>query len=188
MTAIEIKRTADDVRRQLYFIQDYENKRDRYEHKLPLKWFLGISLFVLLLFTITPKDSLIVIKGVSFILVGLMWIAGIIYALWFWNKKAARYKWIKKTVEETMLLQGKHFLEFDEEGLKYTTDNYTIHYKWSYYTAYDEDPSTIYLFPEGTIFSCHSFSAVEIGEDQLEQLKTIAKERMLKLSIGYKDK
>jgi len=117
----------------------------------------------------------------------LFWVFSLIIAVSYLVKLYKRNIWIKKTVTAILKKNAKNYLLFDEEQLTYSSDDYKSEIKWTYFSAYLEDTISIYIFPQGSVFSCHSFSAFEIGQDNLQQLKQIVRTKLPMLKIK-KDK
>lgn len=69
-------------------------------------------------------------------------------------------------------------IAFDDTRLRYENSVFCQEIKWDYFVAYAEEADILYLFPVGSIDLCNSFSAQEIGSDNLQRMKDIVKAKM----------
>ncbi len=178
MQAILINRTKSDLKRQFKFLKQLENSFELDQRRLYISVLIGLTLAIFLLLTFTDINSLITFKAISFVLICLLWILAIVYSISFYIKRWRRNKWISNAIEETLKKNQKDYITFDEEFFSYGSEDFKTELNWTYFKAYLEDKDSIYLFPLGTIYQCHSFSSYEIGEDNLVQLKNIAKSKI----------
>lgn len=75
-------------------------------------------------------------------------------------------------------------MSFSEEGLIFGSEDFKAEFNWSHYFSYLETPTVILLFAKRATYDFTSFSAYEIGADNLEQLKTIVRGKLPLLLIG----
>jgi len=180
---IEILNTKSDLNRQFMFLRSLEyNIYYKGLHKGIAICLIGLTtLFIGLLF-IPDNDLIIKIKAVASILFLLSLIAAFIYLCWFLIQKGKKDLSIKKMINNGLLPENKYSLSFDDQKLIFINKKVKSELSWDYYTFYSEDQHSIYLFPKGvSIYACTSFSENEIGQEAIEKLKKIAKEKLEKI-------
>ena len=69
-------------------------------------------------------------------------------------------------------------MTFDKEKLSFVTDSYKTEIKWDYYKFYSEHKKSIFFIPEDNLYEALYFSPADIGQDNFDQLRNIAKSRL----------
>lgn len=129
----------------------------------------------------TDTDTLVVFKGVSFIITPLILAIALGYFVWFAYQSKA-WKWCKSAAKLAIDRGEEETIRFSEKGLLVEAKNYRTEVQWDYFKYFDEDESTLYLFTaDGSLYSCWSFSEKEIGNEEVTQLKVLASTKLQKL-------
>lgn len=187
MEPILINRTATDLKQQIDFLIKREFIVTYYGYKRALIYFIGWTLAVLALSTLTDGNNLVTLKAVLICLTAIAWLVGLIILVTIIIKRQKRIKWRDTTIKSFLAKEIKGHMTFDEEKLNFITDTYKTEIKWDYYKFYAEHRSSIFFIPEESLYAALYFSPADIGQDNFERLKNIAKTR-LKLLDEKKDK
>ncbi|KAA5549038.1 hypothetical protein F0145_00080 [Adhaeribacter rhizoryzae] len=178
METIKLNKTIEEEYRQalflLNFIRAIELKSIRYK----LIYILSLTAILVGLSVFGSIEYLI---GFYIVLI-VSWAIFIInYFIKFRKYKQKKAK-LKVVAEENFNQLGDFILEFNQDLIKVTTEKFNSEVKWEYFRAYLEEENTIYILME-QISSTWSFSKQEIGEDALNKLKQIVKEKLPPLKI-----
>lgn len=182
MQPIPINRTKEDLARQAAFLIRLSNHAQWHEHKRALLYLLGFTMLLVFCFVFTGSNQLIALKGVASVLMTIFWIIAIVYALFFFSKRYRAHQAMRSVFENSLQQPIKEYLSFNEDNITISSSEFSSELKWSYYTNYLEDDSTLYLFKAGTPYTVVCFSVVEIGEEPLLVLKQIARNKLEKLT------
>ncbi|WP_125185144.1 hypothetical protein [Botryobacter ruber] len=176
MKPIVINRTIKDYYRQALFIEKVTRHSER--KRLRNTFFTLVTLSVLLvgIITIGTAETFI---GFTIVLV-FAWVIFSIYSLIrFIRFQKLKNLILRKATEE--VVKGKrHEISFNEEFIKYFTDDAKVEFKWNNFKAYLEEEDTIYLIPENPKHTW-SFSKEEIGAKPLSDLCELAKSKLPQL-------
>jgi hypothetical protein len=71
-----------------------------------------------------------------------------------------------------------------KKNITYITNQIKTEIAWSYWEGYTEVDDTLFLFVKNILYSANSFSAAEIGSENLEHLKKIVKAKVPELEYG----
>ena len=141
--------------------------------KKNLLYILTLTVLLVVITLISEPDYLIGF----YIVLTFVWIIFFISSI----NKLLKYKRgklrLRKAAYSELEQLGDCFLEFNNDWIKVTTDKINSEIKWEYFRAYLEDEITIYILME-QVSSTLSFSKEEIGEEALQKLKAIVKERL----------
>jgi hypothetical protein len=133
----------------------------------------------------TGSDTMVVFKGVSFILIPLIATFALMYFAWFVYQRNKAWKWCKTAAKQAIGRGEEEIITFSEMGLAVEANNYRTEVQWAFFKYFDEDESTLYLFTaEGSIYSCWSFSEQEIGQDAVAQMKMLARVKLQLLATN----
>ncbi|MGN6163535.1 MAG: hypothetical protein ACTHOF_03260 [Flavisolibacter sp.] len=178
MEPILVNRTAADLKQQIDFLIKREFFVTYYGYKRVLIYFIGWTLAVLALSTLTDSNNLVTFKVVAICLTSIAWLFGFVILVTIIIKRQRRIKWRDTTIKSFLAKEIKGHLTFDEEKLTFITDTYKTEIKWDYYKFYAEHRSSIFLFSEENLYEALYFSSTDIGQHNFEQLKNIAKKRL----------
>jgi hypothetical protein len=184
MQPIQIQNTKADLTRQFKFIKALVYKQHYKKLHLYLAISLGLATIIVTgLMYLTSPNSLITIKAIFFILLIIIWILAMAYAIWYFVKMTRVNSWITSVINKALLEENKYSIYFDDQKIFFLTKNIKSEVLWTYYKYFAEDSESIYLFPENeSMYSCTSFSNMEIGIETLANLKEIAKVKLEKLT------
>jgi hypothetical protein len=187
MEPIALQRTQEDLDRQLSFIIRLSDKNSWAYHRKGVFFLLGITAVFLCIFNFTPPNSLIVFKGVFSILMTLVWLVALLYAIWLFTKRYLVNRKIRAIYRASLEEEKQQYLTFDEEKITTTTVDYQSSLNWSYYDAYLEKDTCIFLFHQGATYQVTSYSATEVGAENLERLKQIVRSKLepLQTSVTF---
>ena len=147
-----------------------------------------ILVFVSLLLTafvwfFADKDTMVILKGMTFILTPLILVVALAYFAWFAYQRSKAWNWCKSAAKQAIDSGEVHTIIFSDKGLIAEAKNYRTELQWDYFNYYDEDATTLYLFPaKESLYSCWSFSKEEIGNEAVAQMKILARTRLQKLT------
>lgn len=181
MQQILIRKSAPDIEHQFRFLWSLENAYYYRDHRKALTILAGVTLAFLCLMFFTNSETLVTLKAVSSILFILIWVGSLAYALWIFVRVWNRYNWIKKIINEKQREEKDYYLSFDDQKLIVRAPDMKLELEWTFFKAYLENQVAIFLFPEGSLYSAYSFSPNEIGEQNLLELKEIAKRKLTPL-------
>lgn len=183
MKTFIIKPIKEDLKHHFQFLRSIEREKFLLTHKKDIQVLVGINLVYLLLFTATKANDFITPKAVFTILLALIWLYLLFYIINYLNKIIKRNSAINKIIEKALNVNETVNLSFDNEKLIIDTGQCSTDLKWSYFKAYLENLNSIFLFPEGSLYSCMSISMSDIGEENYSDLKCIVKEKIKQLKI-----
>ncbi len=183
MHQIPVNSLKEDVQRQYAFLKRYENSFRAPLHKKIALIFIILAFVVIGIFILTPANSLVTIKALSFTFLSIMSGCLVIYSSWYLIKISKRNSLLEKLINANFKTNVQYFLEFDDENITYITQDSKTSHKWTYYKGYLEDTSAVFLFNSRWIYSCVFFTSIEIGTDNLERLKEIVKMKIPKLDL-----
>ena len=178
MNPIPINRTATDLKQQIDFLIKREFFVTYYGYKWVVLYFIGWTLAVLALLTLTDSNNFVTIKMVFIYLTAIAWFIGIVILVTIIIKRHQRIRWRDTTIKSFLAKEIKVHMTFDEEKLAFITDTYKTEIKWDYYKFYSEHGRSIFFIPEESLYESLYFSPTDIGQDNFEQLKGIAKTRL----------
>jgi hypothetical protein len=179
MEPILINRNKADLKQQFNYLIRQEFIITYGSHKrLPL-CLIGATLAILAVAVFTNNDSLIVFKGVSLLLIAIAWVIAAIFFVTLLIKWIKRTNWRDQSINFFLLAASKAYIVFDNDKLTFITDTYKSEINWEFYKYFGEDDSSVYLFPERNLYEALYFSANDIGEENLEKLKAIAKSKLM---------
>jgi hypothetical protein len=184
MAAVLLKQSETDLRHQYGLVRKMENlllfgsfRRIGY----PVLYITGSYL---LFYWLTDAKSFIIVKGVAFLLVTLMWVMFLGYSVWFIIKLQNRNRWFEKQIKDKLTKGNEYYMSFDDEHLNLQTLDLKLELNWSYFTFYAESPTTIFLFPKGPLHSLYSFSVSEVGETDFEVLKSTVQQKVKQAELS----
>ena len=178
MESILINRTKEDLLQQFQYIKQVENFNYRQLYAKQGFIVIGLTSLFLCLFFFTDASILITLKAVLFYLIGIVWIFILSFILWHLIKRQKMNVRIRKIVNSEINTNKEYYMSFNDEGIIHSSNDYKSELKWNYFVGYLENSKCILLFPEGSIYSCISFSVSEIGQDNFSSLKGIVRERI----------
>jgi hypothetical protein len=178
MEPIQINRTREDLEQQYDYVKRIENSLNWRRHKFLIIWIGVLTILVLLVLDFTPPDSLLVLKSVSFIILILVWSLLTVYTIWFFSRIYKRNLGIKNLIENTLKDGRSYSLSFDEEKVHILSEDFKLELTWKFFKGYLTNSSTVFLFSSNSLFSFHSFSVFEIGEENLNALRNLARARL----------
>jgi hypothetical protein len=182
MQPISITRSKEDLLYQYDCLVQLENYANRRDYGGVYKAVFAITGFTVLLYLFTPSESLMVLKAISLPFTALAWVFLLVVTLWLLGKRLKTRKNIQRWVEMELNNGKQYYMYFDEKGLTYGSENFKTEVCWSHYFCYLETPTVVLLFTKGAKYDFASFSAFEIGEVNLAQLKAIVREELPLLS------
>ena len=175
---IQIHRTKEDLIYQLSCIKQLQNFNNRREYGAVGLGILIITAFAVGVNLFSPPDVLIELKGVVTFLTAICWAIALPLCLWLLARSYRTSLWIKSSVKQTLAGGEEYFVSFNEEGITHCASSYKTELKWTYFHHYLESPSAIFLFDKNSPFGFISFTANEIGMENLERLKAIVKQNI----------
>lgn len=178
MEPILINRTSTELKQQLDFLIKREFFVTYYGYKKVLIYFLGWTLAVFGLSTLTDTNILITLKVVLITLTAITWFAAFAVIIAIIIKRQKRIHWRDKTIKSVLLTEEKIHMTFDNEKLTFITDTYKTEIKWDYYKFYTEHKDFMFFIPKDNLYNTTSFSPSEIGQNNFNDLRDIAKSKL----------
>lgn len=74
---------------------------------------------------------------------------------------------------------AKAMMEYDDEKMVYTSGDYRVEIGWDQYKYFAESEGCMYFIPEKKPFETMYFSTQDIGAEQYDKLKSIAKAKLV---------
>jgi hypothetical protein len=136
---------------------------------------------VVALSTLTNSNNLVTLKVVLIFLTALAWLGALIMIVIIIIKRQKRIHWRDTTIKTFLDKDIKGHMTFDNEQITFITDTYKTELKWGYFKYYAEDKNSVFFLPEENLYGAIYFSTSEIGQDNLNDLKTIAKSKLILL-------
>ncbi|MFT3674263.1 MAG: hypothetical protein QM781_00050 [Chitinophagaceae bacterium] len=178
MEPILINRSTADLKLQIDFLIKREFFVTYFDYKRVLIYFSGWTLAVLALSTLTDSNNLVTLKVVLIFLTAIAWLVGLVILVTIIIKRQKRVRWRDTTIKSFLAKEIEARMTFDEEKLTFITETYKTEIKWDYYKFYAEHKNSIFFIPEENLYGALCFSPRSIGQDNFEQLKSIAKTRL----------
>ncbi len=186
MQPILIKRSRADLIRQFDFLKKFENSKYLQTYKPWILNILGLTILEFIFFFFTDKDNFVTLKAITFSLICLIWVIASIYSTWFFLTRIKRRdNKIKSVINTSLTDRTEYYISFDQDKLVISSAASKTEMEWSYFKGYMENNSSIFLFPEGSIYSCYSFSSEEIGQQNVDNLKNISKSKLPLLRVQF---
>ena len=181
MESIRITTGSPDLEGQLHFLVKQEFHVTYYQYRAVPYFLIGWTALVVALWTLTNTDSFITLKAIFFVLTLLLWVAALIFYGTVFIKWLKRKAWIKSTLKERNEKTIEFTFAFDEKSLHFTTNTYKTELHWEHYKYWCENNSSVFLFPENSLYDAIYYSRSELGEENYDRLKQIAKEKLIDL-------
>ncbi len=178
MEPILINRTATDLKKQIDFLIKREFLGTYYGYKRDLIYFICWTLSVFALSTLTDNNNLVTLKVVLICLTAIAWLVGLVILIVIVIKRQKRITWRNSSIKSFLSKAVACHMTFDEEKLSFVTDSYKTEIKWDYYKFYSEHKKSIFFIPEDSLYEALYFSPADIGQDNFDQLRNIAKSRL----------
>ena len=181
MELIEVNRTKTDLKQQLSFLikREFITVYGKYFRLFYL--LAGITAIVLAISFFTSADSFIVLKAWLIMMTAIIWAAGGIFLITIFIRWIKRRNWSDKVIKAFLNTDSKFYIAFNEEKFTFVADTFKSDIKWEFYKYYAEDNTSIYFFPEKNLYEAVYFSPNDIGGEYFEQLKLIAKAKLMPL-------
>jgi hypothetical protein len=176
-----VNMTKPESKRQLNFLIRKEFKSKYWGWRKPFYYLIGVTSSILVFATLTPSEIWVTLKAVSIFLIGIVWVAvlvffGVIVIRWF-----RMIRWRNRYIETAFKSDTEYLLAFDDDKLIFSTPKYRSEVNWSYYRYYAEDEITVYIIPEANIYQTISLSSLEIDKEYFDLLKKTVKLKLTPL-------
>lgn len=178
MEPILINRTSTDLKQQLDFLIKREFFVTYYGYKRVFIYFIGWTLAVFGLSTLTDTNILITLKVVLICLTAIAWLAALAVIVAIIIKRQKRIRWRDTTIKSFLGKDEIIHMTFDNEKLTFLTDTYKTEIKWDYYKFYTEYKGSIFFIPKDNLYNAISFSFSEIGQNNFNDLIEIANSKL----------
>jgi hypothetical protein len=149
MQMIPLHRSKEDLLQQYDCLIQIDNFNNRRDFRMMFGLLLIFSVFVLLLYVVTPVASLMVVKGISLMLLAMGWVLLLPVIIWRLIKQKRAAYYFKKAVEAETATGKQYFLGFDEQRFVFGSDDFRDEFDWTHFSHYLESPSTVLLFSPG---------------------------------------
>jgi hypothetical protein len=180
MEPILINRTATDIKQQFDFLIKRELFVTYYGYKEILVYFIGWTVAVFGLSTLTNTNVLITLKAILISLTAVVWMIALVIIVAISIKRQKRIRWRDRTIKSFLSKDIKIQMAFDNEKLTFITDTYKTEIKWDYYKFYTEYRNSMFFIPKDNLYEAIGISPSEIGQINFNELREIAK---LKLEL-----
>ena len=181
MQPILLKKVDSEIRKQYAFLRKLDKSLTIEIPRSVSLFYVLTTIGFILLYTVTDANSFIVLKGASFILIGLMWLTAVIIILWLFIKIHRHSRLVDSLMQAALNTEIEYYITFDEDKLTFITNEVKTEVVWSYWHGYAEVEEMLVLFVKGYLYSTNTFSDAEIGLENLEQLKAIVRRKVIKL-------
>lgn len=176
MEAIKLNRSISESKRQVLFILHFLRSLELNSIKKRLIQVLILTAVLAGSSIFTGFDHLIGF----YIVTALVWTLFLLFVF----IKYLKYRFKRQRLIKIIELEFKEikdcFLDFNEDMIKVNADKETSELKWEYFKAYFEGDNTIYLLMNN-LYDHWSFSIVEIGSENLQELRELVRKKLLPL-------
>lgn len=177
MEPIQLIKHENDLSAQLDFLISLEF-RNVFRRCLTYGIYLiGITLLIVLLLVISDNSNYIAIKGVSLVMLPLIWIFTLGYLVVLLIRYQNRKKW-KQGQIQAYLVHATTELYFDDELISYKSDKYSTSLKWDLFTYFKEHRNSIFIFNNQNTYQGIYFSDRELGVENFQALKIIVSQKL----------
>ncbi len=174
-------RENPDLKDQLTFLI----KREFYVRyaklrKVPL-YLAGITLAVIAIYVFTPTNSLITLKAITLVLLGLAWGISVLVSVFILIKWIKRNRWKNKMLEWASQNSNNYTFYFDQDVLKFEMETFKSEISWAHYIYWAENKNSIFIFPESNLYDSIYYSESELGTENYQELKRLASSKLINL-------
>jgi hypothetical protein len=100
-------------------------------------------------------------------------------------RKSRHLKKVNLLVDSALKNETEYFIQFNDKVIVFITDKVRTEAAWSNWNGYREADGKLVLFFDGYLYHNTSFSAAEIGEENLASLKSIVKKALPELEEDF---
>ncbi len=177
METIQLIKHESDLSVQLDFLISLEFRNVFRKYRTNGIYLVVLTLFIVLLSIFSDDSNYLALKGVSVIMLTLIWIFALGHLVVLLTRYRNRIKWKQGQIQAYSTQATTEFY-FNDEVISYKSDKYDTALKWDYFTYFKEHKNSIFIFDNQNTYQALYFSDRELGIDNFQTFKNIISQKL----------
>jgi len=178
---VPYRKIDEEIVRQYNYLKSLDLSFGWRIHPFWIWFYCCVTVAVIIFHIVTDADTLIVTRVMSLVILALMYVAALIVLIRDAIRRSRHVGKIDRLLKNALDNEISMSIQFTTETITFITDKVKSEIAWTYWNGYREVDGNVFLFIKDGLYNATSFSAAEIGEDNLEALRSIVKGKLPEL-------